>query len=87
MDPHRPDVPGSDQPSLAAELSAIAHEPLLPVEKKLIAGSLILGVLLLGLLLWISARFFPIGAFPSHDRIAPQAPTTAPAAPKAPGPA
>ena len=33
-------------------------EPLLPVEKKLIAWSLILGLALLGLLLWISSTFF-----------------------------
>jgi hypothetical protein len=85
MDPHRPKEPGIEEPSLAAELSAIAHEPLLPVEKKLIAGSLILGVLLLGLLLWISARFFPIEAFPSRNRNAPPAPASAAA--KAPGPA
>ena len=36
-------------------------EPLLPVEKKLIAWSLILGVVLLGLLVWISYTFFPAG--------------------------
>jgi len=34
-------------------------EPLLPVEKKLIAGSLILGLVLLGILVWVSHRFFP----------------------------
>jgi len=43
----------------AEELAHIPYEPLLPVEKKLIAGSLVLGVLLLGLLLWLSATFFP----------------------------
>jgi hypothetical protein len=47
-------------PTLAEELAAIPYEPLLPAEKKLIAGSLILGVVLLGLLLWISATFFPV---------------------------
>ena len=35
------------------------HEPLLPVEKKLIAGSLVLGIVLLGLLIWLSNKFFP----------------------------
>ena len=35
------------------------YEPLLPIEKKLIAGSLVLGVVLLGLLLWVSRVFFP----------------------------
>lgn len=43
----------------AEELAHIPYEPLLPVEKKLIAGSLLLGALLLGLLLWLSAVFFP----------------------------
>jgi hypothetical protein len=44
----------------AEELARIPYEPLLPVEKKLIAGSLILGVALLGLLLWLSVTFFPM---------------------------
>ena len=35
------------------------YEPLLPIEKKLIAGSLILGTVLLGLLMWVSRVFFP----------------------------
>jgi len=48
------------EPSLAQELEAIPYEPLLPVEKKLIAWCLILGVLLLGLLLWASTTFFPV---------------------------
>ncbi|HEY6169706.1 MAG TPA: hypothetical protein VI454_16830 [Verrucomicrobiae bacterium] len=48
-----------DEPKLADELKRMPAEPLLPVEKKLIAGSLILGAVLLFLLLWISARFFP----------------------------
>ncbi len=65
MDQRPHDDPGGKEPSLAAELSAIAREPLLPIEKKLIAGSLILGLLLLGLLLWVSARFFPVDAFQS----------------------
>jgi hypothetical protein len=38
------------------------YEPLLPVEKKLIAWSLILGVVLLGILIVISYTFFP-GSF------------------------
>jgi hypothetical protein len=38
----------------------IGYEPLLPAEKKLIAGSLILGLALLGLLLWLSATYFPM---------------------------
>jgi hypothetical protein len=38
------------------------YEPLLPVEKKLIAWSLILGVVLLGILVVVSYTFFP-GSF------------------------
>jgi hypothetical protein len=40
----------------AEELAKVEAEPLLPAEKKLIAGSLILGVLLLGLLLWATRQ-------------------------------
>jgi hypothetical protein len=32
----------------------------LPIEKKLIVGSLLLGIALLGLLLWISHVYFPV---------------------------
>ena len=48
-----------DQPKIADELKNMEHEPLLPVEKKLIAWSLGLGIALLGLLLWLSHTFFP----------------------------
>ena len=34
-------------------------EPLLPIEKQLIAWSLVVGAGLLGILLWISHTFFP----------------------------
>jgi len=44
---------------LAKEMAAMAKEPLLPVEKRLIAWSLGLGVALLGILMWVSLRFFP----------------------------
>ena len=47
------------EPSLVHEMASIPHEPLLPIEKKLIVGSLLLGVLLLGLLLWLSQKWFP----------------------------
>ena len=56
--PQAGEAPG--EPSLAVELSAIPYEPLLPIEKKLIAWCLGLGVLLLALLLWASATFFPV---------------------------
>jgi hypothetical protein len=52
----------ADGPTRTAdELARVEAEPLLPVEKKLIAWSLILGILLLGVLLWISNEFFPAG--------------------------
>ncbi len=44
----------------AEEMAHIPYEPLLPVEKKLIVGSLLLGVVLLGVLLWACATYFPV---------------------------
>lgn len=52
------DEPGSET-SLPEELARMQAEPLLPIEKALIAGSLALGVGLLGVLVWISYTFFP----------------------------
>ncbi|HEV3255745.1 MAG TPA: hypothetical protein VG013_02580 [Gemmataceae bacterium] len=46
------------EPEIERELEAIPDEPLLPVEKKLIVGSLVLGIVLLGLLAWVSSAFF-----------------------------
>lgn len=46
-------------PRLADEIAKMEHEPLLPVEKKLIIWSIALGVALLGVLTWISYTFFP----------------------------
>lgn len=45
----------------ARELAGIKAEPLLPIEKWLIGGSLALGAVLLGVLLWISRTCFPVG--------------------------
>jgi hypothetical protein len=59
-EPTAGEAPG--EPTLAREIEAIPFEPLLPVEKKLIAWCLALGVVLLGLLLWVSATFFPVAA-------------------------
>jgi hypothetical protein len=54
-----PPPPEPDRPSdLASEMAHIPDEPLLPIEKQLIAGSLLLGVVLLGVLLWISHMWF-----------------------------
>ena len=46
---------------IARELANQQAEPLLPVEKWLIGGSLALGLLLLALLLWVSRTYFPVG--------------------------
>jgi hypothetical protein len=51
----------TQQPKFIDELKKMEYEPLLPVEKKLIVGSLVLGIALLGLLIWISRVFFPAG--------------------------
>ncbi len=48
-----------DPPRLADEMERMETEPLLPVEKKLIAWSIALGLALLGLLTWVSYTFFP----------------------------
>jgi hypothetical protein len=45
-------------------MAAIPYEPLLPIEKKLIVGSLLLGLALLGVLLWVSHTYFPVTAAP-----------------------
>ena len=50
-----------EEPTLADELEKLQVEPLLPVEKKLIAWSIGLGIVLLVLLVWVSYTFFPAG--------------------------
>ena len=40
------------------ELGAVADEPWLPAERKLVVWSLVLGIVLLGLLVWASNAFF-----------------------------
>ena len=49
----------ANAPKIGDELRALPDEPLLPVEKRLIAWSLGLGVVLLGVLVWLSRTFFP----------------------------
>ncbi len=44
---------------IADELKKMEYEPLLPVEKQLIAWSIGSGLVLLALLMWISYTFFP----------------------------
>ncbi|HUB77452.1 MAG TPA: hypothetical protein VMB03_01580 [Bryobacteraceae bacterium] len=48
----------TEEPKLAEELEKMPYEPLLPVEKKLIAWSIGLGVFLLGILIWVDQAFF-----------------------------
>ena len=54
-------APEPDKPRIGEEIRKIEAEPLLPIEKKLIAGSLILGVVLLLILIWTGNSSIPIG--------------------------
>lgn len=47
-----------DEPKISEELKKMEWEPILPVEKKLVAWSLFLGVGLIGLLVWVSHTYF-----------------------------
>jgi hypothetical protein len=49
----------AEEQKLATELEKMEYVPLMAVEKKLIAWSLILGFLLLGLMIWTSYTWFP----------------------------
>jgi hypothetical protein len=60
MPEYSPPVTRGEEPKMAEELAAIPHEPLLPIEKKLILWSLAAGVLLLAILVWVSTTFFPV---------------------------
>lgn len=46
-----------DEPKLSEELEKMEHEPLLPVEKKLIGWSIAAGLGLVGLLVWLRNFF------------------------------
>ena len=48
-----------EEKRLVEEMKGMEYEPLLPVEKKLIATSIALGVVLLFVFVWISYTFFP----------------------------
>ncbi len=48
-----------EQEIIAQEMQKMEHEPLMPMEKKLIIWSLSIGVASLVLLYWVSATFFP----------------------------
>jgi len=49
------------QPDLVEELGHLAVEPLLPIEKKLIAWSLGTGIVLLVILVVVTKWLFPVG--------------------------
>jgi hypothetical protein len=51
----------AEQPKVSDEMEKMAYEPLLPVEKKLIAWSFIIGIVCLAVLVWVSYTFFPGG--------------------------
>ncbi|HUA59517.1 MAG TPA: hypothetical protein VML19_12225 [Verrucomicrobiae bacterium] len=46
------------EPKLTEELQKMPYEPLLPIEKKLIVGSILLGLFLLGTLVWLNQALF-----------------------------
>lgn len=48
-----------EEQRLKKEMKEMEYEPLLPVEKKLIAYSLGLGIILLFVFIWISQTYFP----------------------------
>jgi hypothetical protein len=54
----RQDLGRDPTAGLSEELGRMAQEPLLPIEKQLIVGSLLLGAVLLAILLWASYTFF-----------------------------
>ena len=47
-----------DDPKLSDELRGMQHEPMLPVEKKLVAWSISLGIVLIFVLAWVSHTYF-----------------------------
>ena len=51
----------NDKPRIGEEIRKMEAEPLLPIEKKLIAWSLILGLVLLAVLIWTGNSSLPIG--------------------------
>jgi len=51
----------NERARIGDELAKMHAEPLLPIEKKLLAWSLIAGVVLLGLLVWTGNSALPVG--------------------------
>ncbi len=56
----KPEVPSAEEVKLVEEMRKMEYEPLLPVEKQLIAWSLGLGLVLMGILIWVSYTYFPV---------------------------
>ena len=54
-------APETNKPRIGEEIRKMETEPLLPIEKKLIAGSLILGIVLLLILVWTGNSSLPVG--------------------------
>ena len=50
--------PAAGGPQVGEELAKVQYEPFLPIERKLVAWSLILGAVLLVVLVWVSYTFF-----------------------------
>ncbi len=48
-----------EKPRLADEIGKMEKDPILPIERKLVLGSVIVGAVLLGILVWVSYAFFP----------------------------
>jgi hypothetical protein len=55
----QPALKVEEEKALKREMNAMEYEPLLPIEKKLIATSLGLGVFLLFVFIWMSQTLFP----------------------------
>jgi len=47
-----------NEPKLSEELQKMDYEPLLPIEKKLVLGSILLGLFLLGALVLVNQALF-----------------------------
>ena len=54
-------APETDKPRIGEEIRKMEADPLLPIEKKLIVGSLILGIVLLLILIWTGNSSLPVG--------------------------
>jgi hypothetical protein len=50
-----------DEPDIGREIRTMREEPMLAIERKLVAWSIGLGIALLGALIWLSHTFFPTG--------------------------